>query len=293
MPGLGCQRWCVPHRARDQTSLISLASCRSATCRASSPHTRLTRRPRCTAGRAAISAAQRRTCSYSCTERNSAASYRAPSTQHAVPGINRDVGNAVFVARHVAVVGQMAIEYVQLAFDFHAEAIDRVFELLGRVGIEVAKAAARYGAEPSARTASSSLRCACRDPLAAARQTFRPDTAGWSRTRIPGRRVGAVIQQGRNLRVWVDGNKITAELIAFVDANQPGIVFGIRMAQRQQLLEHDGRLDSRWAWPANIAGTGACRPAASSRGSVRQSGRLMLANLPPFSLSQVQTLGGV
>lgn len=54
--------------------LKSLASCRSGICSAASPKLRLTRRPRCTAGRWPIWSAQRRTWVYSCTDRNSAAS---------------------------------------------------------------------------------------------------------------------------------------------------------------------------------------------------------------------------
>lgn len=49
------------------------ASCRSGTCSSGSPKVRLTLRPRITAGRAAMSSAQRLTFLYSCTDRNSPA----------------------------------------------------------------------------------------------------------------------------------------------------------------------------------------------------------------------------
>mmetsp|Transcript_1028 Transcript_1028/g.2630 ORF Transcript_1028/g.2630 Transcript_1028/m.2630 type:complete len:258 (-) Transcript_1028:1078-1851(-) len=51
----------------------SRASCRSCSWLAGSPKVRLTIRPRCTAGRCAISSAQRLTWVYSCTDRNSPA----------------------------------------------------------------------------------------------------------------------------------------------------------------------------------------------------------------------------
>ena len=52
----------------------SLASCRSGTLSSSGPQTLLTRWPRCTAGRAAISSAQRTTFVYDRASRNSSAS---------------------------------------------------------------------------------------------------------------------------------------------------------------------------------------------------------------------------
>jgi signal transduction histidine kinase len=58
---------------RDARPWKSRAACRSGSCWLSSPQARLTIRPRWTAGRSAITSAQRMTCSYSWTERNSAA----------------------------------------------------------------------------------------------------------------------------------------------------------------------------------------------------------------------------
>ena len=60
----------------------------------------------------------------------------------------------------------------------------------------------------------------------------------------PGRRVGAAIHQRRNLGVGVDLNKAAAELVALVDAYQPGVVLGAAVTQRQQLFKHDGGLDA-------------------------------------------------
>ena len=48
----------------------------------------------------------------------------------------------------------------------------------------------------------------------------------------------AVIHQGRNLRIRIDLHEPTAELVPVTDLDQPGIVFGIGLAEGEQLLEH-------------------------------------------------------
>ena len=49
----------------------------------------------------------------------------------------------------------------------------------------------------------------------------------------------AAVQQRRDLRVRVDRHEAAAELIALADVDQPGVVLGAGMAQREQFLEHD------------------------------------------------------
>ena len=58
------------------------------------------------------------------------------------------------------------------------------------------------------------------------------------------RRGSAAINQCRNFRIGIGIDEATAELVAFADANQPGIVFGTGVAEREQLLEHDRDLDT-------------------------------------------------
>ncbi|MND74786.1 hypothetical protein D3C80_663890 [compost metagenome] len=58
----------------------------------------------------------------------------------------------------------------------------------------------------------------------------------------PQRRLHAVVEQGRDLRVGVDLDEAAGELLAFADANQPGVVLGAGMPERQQLFEEDGDL---------------------------------------------------
>ena len=60
----------------------------------------------------------------------------------AVPRVGGDVGDGVLVAAEEPALGKVAIQHVELALHLHREAVDRVLELLGGVGVEVAEAAA-------------------------------------------------------------------------------------------------------------------------------------------------------
>ena len=103
-------------------------------------------RPRCTAGR--VGDLRRPSAARSCTrapDRNSAAPYSRPFDQRAVPGPDRHVGDRVVVAREVLAFRQAPVEHVELALHLHREAVDRVFDLGRRIGVEVAEAAAEVG----------------------------------------------------------------------------------------------------------------------------------------------------
>ncbi|MNL60140.1 hypothetical protein D3C87_1839270 [compost metagenome] len=50
------------------------------------------------------------------------------------------------------------------------------------------------------------------------------------------------VHQRRDLRVRIDLDEARAELVALVDADQPGIVFSSGMAGSQQFLQHDADL---------------------------------------------------
>jgi len=45
------------------------------------------------------------------------------------------------------------------------------------------------------------------------------------------------VEQSRDLRIRIDGDKAAAELVALADPDQPGVVFGAAMAERQQLFQ--------------------------------------------------------
>src|ERR1700757_2979323 len=49
----------------------------------------------------------------------------------------------------------------------------------------------------------------------------------------------AAVQQRRDLRVRVDRHEAAAELIALPDVDEPSVILGADMAERQQLFEHD------------------------------------------------------
>jgi hypothetical protein len=100
-----------------------------------------------------------------------------------------------------------------------------------------------------------------------------------------------VVHQRGNLRVRVDRDKTAAELVAVADLDQPGVVFRPGMPEGQQLFEQDGDL----------------LPVGRGQGIQLQRvladrqffswvapaiGRLMLAKVPPLSVSQVQIFGG-
>ncbi|MNH27055.1 hypothetical protein D3C79_871480 [compost metagenome] len=61
-----------------------------------------------------------------------------------------------------------------------------------------------------------------------------------TRFEYPNRWLDAAIEQGGDLRVGVDLNEPTGELVAFADADQPGVVLGAAVAQGQQFFKKDG-----------------------------------------------------
>lgn len=68
---------------------------------------------------------------------------------------------------------------------------------------------------------------------------IKQDIAGFEN---PTRRIDAVIHHGGNLGVGIHLHKATAELIAILDIDQPGIVLRVLVAFFQQLFEHHGDL---------------------------------------------------
>jgi len=50
---------------------------------------------------------------------------------------------------HIAMVSQVAVQHVHLSLGLHGVAVDGVFDLDRRIGVEVAKAAAEEGALPT------------------------------------------------------------------------------------------------------------------------------------------------
>jgi hypothetical protein len=157
----------------------------------------------------------------------------------AVPGVNGDVGNAVVVTRHVGPLGQVAVQHVELALDLHGEAVDGVFELLGRVGVKVAETTAQVGRRTHL-PEQPIERFGARGGALGQQGTklfgqIQQDGAGLKHARG---RLGAAVEQGRNFGVGVDRHKTAGELVAIADFDEPAVVFGAGVAQGEQLFEH-------------------------------------------------------
>ena len=87
--------------------------------------------------------------------------------------------------------------------------------------------------------------------------------------------------QRRNFELGLTAHKPTTKLVAIANADQPRVVPGATVAQRQQFFQHDRDLT-----PLGVPSEYSCSGAAygSSLSCVAPAmGRLMLANLPPFS----------
>ena len=54
----------------------------------------------------------------------------------------------------------------------------------------------------------------------------------------------AIVEQGGDLAVGVERDEAAAELVAFADVDQPGVIFGAGVARGEQFLEQDGDLDA-------------------------------------------------
>ncbi len=145
-------------------------------------------------------------------------------------------------ARHVLVVGEVPVEHVHLALHLHRVAVDRVFDLHRRIGIEMAEAAAeigrgshlpeqpvhRLGARPDVR----------RQEGAEFLGQIEQDRAGFEQPDRLAAALRRVIHHRRDLGIRIDRDEAGAELVALADADQPGVVFGVRIAGGEQLLQH-------------------------------------------------------
>ncbi len=160
-----------------------------------------------------------------------------------VPGPDCDVGDGIIVAAEIARLGKTAVENVELALGFHRKPVDRVFDLGGRVGIEVSEPATEIGS-------GSHLP---EQPIEAfgaggtARGQKSAEFLGEvdeDRTRLEDadRRGAAPVEKSGDLGVRIDGDEAASELAALVDPDQPGVVLGAVMAEFEEFLEHDRRL---------------------------------------------------
>ena len=165
--------------------------------------------------------------------------------QRPVPGPDRHVGDGVFGPGDELVVGQLAIEHVELALHFHGVAIDRVFVLHRRIGIEMPEAAAQerrrahLPLQPG-QALGPRGRAGGQEGAELLGQ-IHEDRAGFEH---PDRLRSAAVVERRNLGVRVDLDEAAGELVALADLDQPGVVFGAAVAGSQELFQHDRHLDA-------------------------------------------------
>ena len=157
----------------------------------------------------------------------------------------RAVGNGVLLACQIKALGQATVEHVQLALDIHRVPVICAFDLDRRVGIKMAKASAQ-----KRRTAHLPEELRQEFGTAGAIQgQENAESFGQihqDRTRFEhlDRHRSALIDQRWDLGVGVGTNKAAAELVAVLDADQPDILFGARVACGQQFLQHHRHLDA-------------------------------------------------
>ncbi len=171
------------------------------------------------------------------------AAVRPSLDEAAVPGKDRDVGDAVARAAEVLALREPAIEHVELALHLHGEPIDRVFDLGRGIEVEVPEASAEVGRAPHLPEQPGqdfgAGRLLAREQGAELLGQVDEDRAGLEDAH--GGRSRAVHER-RNLGVRIDRDEAATELLALVDLDQPGVVFRPGVPERKQLFEHDGDL---------------------------------------------------
>ena len=147
------------------------------------------------------------------------------------------------VRRRTRFSRQPLVQHVQQPLRLHREAVDRVFDLDRRIGVEMPEAAADIGRAAhlpeQPRQALGARRRVGRQEGAELLGEMDQDRAGLEHA---DRLRSAAIHQRGDLRVRIDRDEAAAELLALIDADQPGVVLGALVARGQQLLQHDGDL---------------------------------------------------
>src|SRR6185312_3380266 len=158
----------------------------------------------------------------------------------AVPREDRDVGDGVIIARDEATLRQLLVEHVELTLYLHGEAVDRIFHLERRVGVEMAEAAAEIGRaahlpeQPGEALGARGL--IGRQEGAELLGEISEDRTGLEHA---DRLCAAAVHQRRDLGIRVHLDEARAELLALTDPHEPGVVLGALVAEREQLLEHN------------------------------------------------------
>ncbi len=137
----------------------------------------------------------------------------------------------------------MTVEHVELALHLHRVAVDGIFDVDGRIGIEMAETAAEEGGrahlpeQPVHRLrAGPEIR---RQEGAEFFGEIDHDGGGFEDAQRLPAILRLMVHQRRDLRIRIDADEARAELVALADIDQPGIVLRARVPGRQQLFEQD------------------------------------------------------
>src|SRR5690606_15468632 len=137
------------------------------------------------------------------------------------------------------------VEHVHLTLDFHGIAVDGVLDLERRIRIEMSETTAEKRRAPYLPEQPRQRLGSCRARRGEKRTEFlreiEKDGAGLE---DPNRTGSAAVEKCGNLRVRIYRDEPAAELLPFLDPDQPGVVFGFAMPGFEQLFEHHRDLDA-------------------------------------------------
>ena len=168
-----------------------------------------------------------------------------PFGQGAIPGPDGHIGDAVFLTGQIRVVSQALVQHIHLALDFHGKAVDRIFHFARCIGIKMAETAAqkwRTTHLPKQPGHAFGLRDKVLGHECVKFLGQVPQDG--CRLEDPHGLGSAAVQEGGNFGVGVDADKLAAKLLAFLDVDEPGVIFGAAVAQCQQFFEHHGNFDA-------------------------------------------------
>mmetsp|Transcript_5290 Transcript_5290/g.10887 ORF Transcript_5290/g.10887 Transcript_5290/m.10887 type:complete len:292 (-) Transcript_5290:566-1441(-) len=173
--------------------------------------------------------------------------------QRAVPWEDGHVGNGIRVATNKRLVLKLIVQHIQLSFGLHGESINGILLLFLGVDIEMTKAAAHKGSRshlPKQPIHDFHALLRRQKGMSSGKlvgqideDTARLKDSLWFVAIVVVGVVGCIIvQQCWYFGIGINGDKSTAELIAFHDIYQPCIVFRLLNAGGQELLQQNGHL---------------------------------------------------
>jgi hypothetical protein len=155
-----------------------------------------------------------------------------------------DVGEGVFLARQEPAVRKPLVGDIEDALGLHRIAIDRIFDLLGRIGVEVTEAAtherpARHLPEGPGEHLGARGRIGGEEHPELFGQVHEDRPA----LEHPDRGIGvAAVKERRDLRIGIHRDKAAGKLFSGRNVDRPCVILCRLVAGLDQLFEHDCRL---------------------------------------------------